>query len=111
MNNITKENIQLKSKCSINPSCLLVTTPFTNPEVMFPPFPQKREKNWPQGTSKEGEENGEKYTKASSGFCSVLVRHRPCIWRGMRLKCFIITQRRSEEMHFPTSFQILINQN
>jgi hypothetical protein len=36
----------------------------------------------------------------------------PCGEKGeKRLDCFIIRQCLSEEMHFPTCFQILINQN
>lgn len=34
MNDITKEKIQLKSKCSINPSCLVFTTTFTGTDVL-----------------------------------------------------------------------------
>lgn len=70
MNNITKENIQLKSKYSINLSCLLVTTPFTNPEVMFPPVPQKREKELAPGDFKG---RGGKWGKNTQNFFRFLL--------------------------------------
>lgn len=80
--------------------------------LLFSFFPKNRGKSWPQGCSVE-----ERRVKRDAGFLwPALAPSEPgsSCWGprgGRRLSCSIIRPGLSEEMHFPTGFQILINQS
>lgn len=79
---------------------------------MFPLFPQEERKELAPG---EFFGRGAKWGKSTQRLLEVSIPFTQSdvkdALEGDEVKLLIIMQCLSEEMHFPTSFQILINQN
>lgn len=72
------------------------------------------EKNWPQGSWMAEEESGEKKQRLWEFLLRVLCQTQKMHFGGRKqegVQLLYYQTMRREEMHFPTSFQILINQN
>lgn len=80
------------------------------PMSYVPFFPQEERKELGPGGVQGKSEVGKELYKSFWGSCRLAPHQTHTLQvEGMRLNCFIII-RLSEEVHFPTGFQILVNQ-